>query len=307
MGSFGMEILIFFPLIWQNVQPKNRGVKMESEFIKLKNNLKIHYVSVGDKANQTLVLLHGWPTNCYLWRNIMPTLAENFYVIAPDLPGYGNSDKPEDVAYNLNFYVDFLKNFYDALGIEQADLVGHDTGGMAALGFVSRFPEMTRRFVITDTSPYVEWSILLKLMLKSMRSRLIARWSLVRFVFKNNLRRHGVYQKQVITDEVVDLYRNPYMQNRNSRRAFRLTLLEPPEEIIEPVESIRRIQNPTLILWAAKDRLFGVNIADQLNEDIPNSKLVIVPDSGHFLQEDQPELVTQHIMNFLTSQTYITY
>ena len=307
MSSFGMEILIYFPLILQNVQQKNREVKMESEFIQLKNNLKIHYVTAGDKENQTLVLLHGWPTNCYLWRNIMPKLAENFYVIAPDLPGYGNSDKPEDVAYNLDFFVDFLKHFYNALGIDQADLVGHDTGGMAALGFVSRFPEMTRRFIITDTSPYVEWPILLKLMLKSLRSRLMARWSLVRFVFKDNLRRHGVYKKQVITDEVVDLYWNPYMQNRNSRRAFRLTLLEPPEEMIEPVENICQIQNPTLILWAAKDRLFGVNIADQLNEDIPNSKLVIVPDSGHFLQEDQPEFVTDHIRNFLTSQDTITY
>jgi 2-hydroxymuconate-semialdehyde hydrolase len=288
------------PYFWSAVQPE-KEVAMNSQVISLENGMKIHYLIAGDRDVQPVVLLHGYPSNCYLWRHAIPELAKHFCVIAPDLPGHGKSDKPLDVNYDMDFFVGFLKEFYDALEIKQAHLVAHDLGGMAALGFVSRHPGRTQRFVIMDTAPYVEWPRALRYLIKKLQNPVFARLSLFRFTFALNFKQIVFYRKDAVTDEIVDLYWKPWVENRNSAKAFRKVIMVSPEEITEPVENLRKIQHRTLILWAEKDRLFSVKIARQLNADLPNSELRTIPDCGHFLPEEQPELVTRHMVEFLSS------
>ena len=93
--------------------------------------LKIHYLSAGQ--GEPVVLLHGWPTSSYLWRKIIPRLAGNKWVIAPDLLGFGGSDKPIDTSYTLNHQVEILDSFLTGLGINQTSLIVHDLGGPVGL------------------------------------------------------------------------------------------------------------------------------------------------------------------------------
>ncbi len=272
---------------------------MKSRTLTLQTGLNVHYLIAGDRGAPPVVLLHGYPSNCYLWRHCLPELAKRFYVIVPDLPGHGRTDKPLDQSYDLDFFVSFLKAFYDALKIERADLVAHDLGGMAALGFVSRFPEMTRRFVIMDTMPFVKWPIIFRSLMGYLKNPFFAWLSLFRSQFKFSLKHFAVYQKGAVTDEMVDLYFKPWVENRNSRKVYRKVIMAPPEKIIEPIENVRKIQHPTLILWGDKDRIFPIRIAQRLKTDIPNSELTIVPDCGHFLPEEQPKIVTKHMLEFL--------
>lgn len=272
---------------------------MDSRMVQLHDGMNIHYLSAGDVTSAPVVMLHGYPANSYLWRHSIPELARQFYIIAPDLPGHGKSDKPLDVNYDLDYYVSFLLAFYSALGIQQADLIAHDLGGMIALGFVSRYPDMTGRFIIMDTAPYVKWPPFLQVLMKSLRNPFLARLSLFRSQFKSSLKRVAVYRKHAVTDEMVDLYLTPWVKNRNSRKAYRKVIMAPPEKMTEPIESLRKIQQPTLIIWADKDRVFPIQIARDLNTDLPNSKLAIVSECGHFLPEEQPEVVTRHLVEFL--------
>ena len=156
------------------------------------------------------------------------------------------------------------------MGIRQADLAAHDLGGMAAIGFVSRFPNRTRRLVIMDTAPYVDWPLFVRLVVKNLGNPIFAWLSLFRFQFKLTLKCITIYRKQAVTDEMVDLYLTPWLKDRDSRKAYRQAILVPPEKISQSAENIRRIQQPALILWAEKDRLFPIQVARRLKTDPSN-------------------------------------
>ena len=272
---------------------------MESQFITLRDGLRIHTLVAGGEKSPPLVLLHGYPATCQLWRHCIPPLAGRFRVYAPDLPGYGRSDKPLDADYDLDFFVRFLLEFYDALGLERAGLVAHDIGGMVGLGFVARHPERVTQFVVMDTAPYVEWPLMNRVVVGLARNPFFARLMMMRTGFKWALRLLLVHRPAAITAEMADLYLDPWVESPATRRLFSQVISLPPARLTEPRENLRRITAPTLILWAEKDRIFPTRIARQLQGDIPGAALVTVPDCGHFLQEDQPELVVEHLLRFM--------
>lgn len=250
-----------------------------------------------------MVLLHGYPATCHLWRHCIPPLAERFRVYAPDLPGHGRSDKPLDVDYDLDFFVHFLCGFYDALEIGRSSLIVHDLGGMVGLGFAARYPERVTRFVVMDTTPYIEWPFMNRVVVGLARNPLCARVLTTRMGLKWALKLLGVRDRAAITDEVVELYRTPWVEDSVGRRMFRQVVSMPPERLAEPRQNLGRITAPTLILWAEKDRVLPARIARQLQGDIPDARLVIVPNCGHFLQEERPDLVVEHLLNFLSGMS----
>ena len=275
---------------------------MESQFVTLQDGLRIHTLVAGAEEDPPLVLLHGYPANNQLWRHCIPPLAGHFRVYAPDLPGHGRSGKPLDVDYDLNFYVRSLLGFCDALGLERTDLVVHDLGGTAGLGLVARYPERVTRFVVMNTAPYVEWPFMTRLAVGLVRNPFFARWMMARTGFRWALRVFTVHHPAAITADVADLYRAPWVESPAARRLFSQVMSLPPARLTEPRESLRRITVPTLVLWGEKDRALPARIAHQLQGDIPNAELVIVPDCGHFLQEEQPQLVVEHLLRFLREE-----
>ena len=275
---------------------------MESQFVTLQDGLRIHTLVAGAEESPPLVLLHGYPTSSQLWRHCIPPLADHFRVYAPDLPGYGRSDKPLDVDYDLDFFVRFLLEFYDGLGLEKAGLVAHDVGGMVGLGFAARYPERVTRFVVMDTAPYIERPLILRVAIGLARNPFFARWMMTRTGFKWISRLLLVHHPAVITAEVADLYRAPWVESPAARRLFSQVISLPPARLTEPRQNLHHITAPTLILWAEKDLCFPTRIARQLQGDIPNASLVTVPDCGHFLQEEQPELVVEHLLRFLEGE-----
>ncbi len=111
--------------------------------------VKIHYVASGE--GPLLVMIHGFPDYWYTWRNQIPTLAENFQVVAIDLRGYNKSDKPEGVeSYAMPELVGDVKAVIEHFGKKQAVIVGHDWGGAIAWSFAMDHPEMTERLVILN-------------------------------------------------------------------------------------------------------------------------------------------------------------
>ncbi len=98
--------------------------------------LNIHYLSAGE--GEPVVLLHGWPTSSFLWRNVMVPIAASNRAIAPDLPGFGRSDKPLDAISSFRFHQKVLDGFLDALGIDTAGLAVHDLGGPIGLYWARR-------------------------------------------------------------------------------------------------------------------------------------------------------------------------
>ena len=271
---------------------------MENMLVTLKSGLKINTLIGGRENNQPLVLLHGYPTDSRLWRHCLPDLSGRFRVYAPDLPGHGRSDKALSQDFDLDFLLNFLLDFYDALGLSRPHLAAHDFGGMVALGLAGRFPERVDRLVILNTAADPDWPLSCSVMVGMLRFRLIAWLALRPCLFRMMLRTASV-NKRIFDDGTAGLYRDSWTYSRDSRLAFRHVIMAPRERATAPAETVRRINAPTLILWGKKDPVLTPGQAWKLNGYIKDSQLIWLEDCGHFVPEEKPAEVTANILNFL--------
>src|SRR6267154_2083581 len=115
--------------------------------VRLVNGFRMHYVIAG--SGYPLVLIHGWPQSWYEWRKVMPALAERFTVVAPDLRGYGDSDRPIR-GYDKRTMAADIADVIQALGIGPVVLIGHDRGARVAHRFALDHPSLLRRLVLLD-------------------------------------------------------------------------------------------------------------------------------------------------------------
>ena len=253
----------------------------------------------GQHYARPMVLLHGFPSNRHLWRRCIPPLAADYRVYAPDLPGYGDSDKPCGVRYNATFYVRFLEAMRLTLDLDRFILVAHDVGGMAALAYAVRHPATLSHLVVMDTTAYADWPRPLQVMVKKARTRWGAFWFTRHRVFRQVLQRYLVHRPDVFSPLRAERYRQPWVRDADGRRAFRQALLPGPDEWAVPREDLRRLAVPTLVLWAVEDRIIPLSIGRRLSEDIPGARLVTIRECGHFLQEENPRAVSDHIDTFV--------
>ncbi|MBU0513767.1 MAG: alpha/beta fold hydrolase, partial [Proteobacteria bacterium] len=214
---------------------------MESQFVELPSGLRIHYLRAGDPGFPPVVLFHGYPLDARLWREVIPGLARGHFVLAPDLPGHGGSDKPLDAAYDLPFFMEFAVGFMAAAGLTRADVAGHDLGGMIALGLAARHPELVRRLVIMDTSPFPEWPVSMRLLLWMVRQRWGARLFLWRPYFRTMLKWFGFVDRGVVTRELAEEFRGPWVASPESRAALGRVVSAPPAAITPARAELSRI------------------------------------------------------------------
>ena len=262
-------------------------------------NIEMFYREAGPNDAPVVLLLHGFPSNRLLWRRCIPPLAAIYRVYAPDLPGYGDSDKPRGERYNAAFYVRFLVALRRALDLERFVLVAHDVGGMAALAYAVQHPATLSHLVVMDTTAYADWPRPLQIMVTKARTRWGAFWFTRRRIFRQVMQRYLVHRAEVFSPLRAERYRQPWVRDADGRRAFRQALLPGPEEWTVPLEDLRRLSVPTLVLWAAEDRIIPLTIGRRLSEDIPGARLVAIPGCGHFLQEEKPQAVSDHISAFV--------
>ncbi len=112
---------------------------------------ELHYLEAG--KGSMLILLHGLGGNAWEWSSAIASLAEDFYVIALDQIGFGDSEKPF-LNYRINTLVDFLHGFYQVLGINKASLIGHALGGWTAAALALKYPELVENLVLVGTNPF---------------------------------------------------------------------------------------------------------------------------------------------------------
>jgi pimeloyl-ACP methyl ester carboxylesterase len=261
------------------------------------DGLKLAYLAGGE--GEPVVFVHGWPTYSYLWRHQMSALADSFCVFALDLPGCGDSEKPSDVQYSLDFFSDVLNSFLNAMGVGQVTLVSHDLGGPISLLWAVRHPERLARLVIMDTMPYPDLPWMIRLMLPAARLPGIGRVLVSRRGLGTALH-IGTVGKGVVNDALVAAYDRPYAEDPAARKALLRVLTElDPREMIEIAQNLERIAAPTLILWADRDPSAPLSIARRLQADIRGATLKTIPECGHFLTEDQPDEVTRLLLAFL--------
>jgi haloalkane dehalogenase len=263
------------------------------------DGLGMHYIDEG--AGNPILLLHGEPTWSFLWRRIVPQLPGR--VIAPDLIGFGLSDKPSDPGwYTYDNHVRSLERFVEELDLRGLTLVLHDWGGPIGLRLAVEHGERVDRLVILNTglggggAPSETW-LRFRDMVRAQGGAL----DIGRLVAAGTA--HG------LSDEVRAAYDAPFPTPGSKAGALAFPELVPAEPghpntapMNEVRDGLRDWRKPALVVWGADDPVLPVSIAQGFADLIPSaSEPVLIEGAAHFLQEDRPDEVAAAIRTFIAS------
>src|SRR3954462_11374815 len=264
---------------------------------------RVAYQQNGD--GPVLLLVHGITSSAESWREVLPALAEDHLVIAPDLLGHGRSAKPRG-DYSLGAYASGIRDLLLALGHDRATVVGHSLGGGVAMQFSYQFPERTERLALVSSGGLgEEVHALLRaatlpgseivLPLLASRPLLDAGEWLGRALGRVGLR---------VGPDVAEMARGyASLADRDARAAFVHTL----RGIIDPrgqrVSARDRLylaaELPTLIVWGDRDPTLPVEHGDEAHKLIPGSRMEVIPDAGHFPMLDDPYQFARLLRGFI--------
>jgi pimeloyl-ACP methyl ester carboxylesterase len=271
--------------------------------------LRIHCLMAGQEGAPPVLLLHGggYDSASLSYKQSVGPFSQYYRVFAPDWPGYGDSDKPK-MRYTTEYYVDFLSQLMDALGLEKASLVGISMGGAISLGFSLQSPQRVEKLVLVDSHGLgnevpgrkisyvmVRLPLLNKLMWAILgRSRRMMKWSL-RTVF---------HDPQAVTsslvDEVFQEAKKPGVGD--AWRSWQRSEIGWSSLHTNFVDKLYTLAVPTLILHGAEDTYVPVSWARRAHTLIKDSELCIFPQCGHWLTREKPTEFNHVALEFLARE-----
>ena len=257
-------------------------------------------------AGETLLLIHGMGDSSATWSHVLPRLAENYDVIAPDLLGHGGSDKPR-ADYAVAAYACGMRDLLSVLGVERVTVIGHSLGGGVAMQFAYQFPDRCERLVLVGsggigpevhpllrlaTAPGVEQVLRLA---SSPPIRTAGRLG------SALLRRLGALTVGTDLDYIADTY--PALDDVTARKAFLRTLkavVDPRGQVITMLDRCYLTRGmPTLLLWGDADSVITVRHAELAHQAMPGSQLEIFAGAGHFPHRSDPERFLRVVEEFI--------
>lgn len=262
------------------------------------NGIRTNYLEAGreNAAAGTVVLLHGsgpGVTAYANWRTVLPVLGQRFRVIAPDMAGFGYSERPEGVGYRVDTWVPQVRGLLDALGIDRAHVVGNSFGGAIALRMASVTPERVGRLVLMGSMgvpfPITEglervWGY--EASLENMRA--------VLDVF--------AYSRTLVTDELARVRYEGSIQP-GFQEAFSAMFPAPRQRWVDelslPEETLRDLEHPTLVVHGREDRVIPVSTSYTLMNLLPHADLAVFAKCGHWSMIERNADFTRLVGNFL--------
>ena len=273
----------------------------------------------GAEGAEPVIFLHGFPESHRTWRFQMQALSGSFRVVAPDQRGFGGSDKPEGVdAYKTDRIVEDLFALADALDIGVFTLVGHDWGGAAAWLAALRSPERVKRLAIVNAPhPLIFQKSLIDDEAQRAASQYINRFreptmeALIEAMgletfFEKSFGAHVDLRKvpQAERQAYLDDWAQPGALTAmlNWYRASAIEVPEPGEKAHKPLWTMApfpKLPMPVLVVWGMKDKALLPVQLEGLHDLVPDLRIVVEPDAGHFIPWEKPEVVTSALRDFL--------
>lgn len=248
-------------------------------------------------TGEPIVYAHGFPTSGYLWRDVMAETSKSFHAIAPDFPGYGDSDLLSG-PHTWETLMRWLGEFVDAIGLDTFHLAVHDWGGLIGLGWASQNPQRVSSLLITDTS---------------FRSR--DRWHAAARQWRTpgvgeelfgSLTRDGLKNLLSAVTSIPDDAIDEYWKGLSdpARRAAKLEMYRSLEfEMLTPLEPLLKEVAPgrVRVIWGENDPFVPPKIGTGMAE-VLEAEITIIAGASHFLQEDAGADVGRLHLDFLKSQ-----
>jgi pimeloyl-ACP methyl ester carboxylesterase len=280
--------------------PEVEGV--EHRFVDA-DGLRVHVTEAGE--GPMLLLLHGWPQHWFMWRRVIERLAPQFRLIAPDLRGFGWTEAPGHGYDGDTFAADQVA-LLDALEIESASVIGHDWGGWTAMLLGLDHSDRIERMVVCN-SPHPWPRLQPRLALEAWRSwyalvnatPLLGRW-----LAESRLMPSLALERGNVGDpfpEGVDIYVEQFQDPARAEASMKLYryYLRAFGRTLRGAYRRRRLAVPTLLLFGHRDRYVSPKLLPGFEPYAEHLELELVPDSGHFLVDEKPDLVARRALAFL--------
>jgi pimeloyl-ACP methyl ester carboxylesterase len=263
--------------------------------------VKLYYRDEG--SGKPLLLIHGFGASTFTWRHVAPALAETHRVIAVDLKGFGQSDKPFDARYSIYDQAELLAELIESKDLRDLTLIGHSFGGgvalLLALEEKQRLAGRISRLVLLDSIAYpqnipVFFRMLDVPLVSQLGVRMVPPAVQTRVALKI-----AYFDDSKITPEEVEAYAAPLKTAAGKHAIIHSARQIVPEDIATLSERYKTIELPTLIMWCDHDRIVPLEVGLKLRRTLPNSKLRLVEDCGHMPQEEQPDSTLRLLQEFL--------
>jgi pimeloyl-ACP methyl ester carboxylesterase len=265
-------------------------------------DVRLHYVAAGQGF--PVVLLHGWPQSWYEWRHIMPRLAAEYRVIAPDLRGLGDSSRPLGGYDKKTVGNDIWRLVHDTLEIEQFFLVGHDWGGPTAYAIAAAHPDAVRKLAILDVtipgdgSPNISqggrrWHHAFHQTPDLPEALITGREDIYFGWFYRN------YGARPLPEADIAEYLRTYRQPGALRAGFSYYRAI-PQDIADNETAAARLKLPMPVLALGGDRAWGrrQEVVESLRRMAVDVRGGVIADCGHWMPEEQPEALLRHLLDF---------
>jgi epoxide hydrolase 4 len=271
------------------------------------NGINLHYVTQGE--GPLMLMLHGFPEFWYSWRHQIPEFAKNYKVVAVDLRGYNDSDKPaQKEAYVMAEFVADVKGIIQGLGYQDCILVGHDWGGAIAWHFAYAHPEMVQKLIVLNLPHPAKFAQGLQTPQQLLRSSYM-------FLFQLPLLPEMMIQfndfqmletafsgmairKSAFSEDDINAYKDAF-----AKRGALTAALNYYRNVFEQGITQRNwgvLNVPTLMIWGESDTALGKELTYGTEKYVRDLKIQYIPNCSHWVQQEQPAIVNQYMREFLS-------
>lgn len=273
------------------------------------DGLDIFYREAGSENAPTILLLHGFPTSSHMFRNLISDLSDSFHLIAPDYPGFGNSDQPamDKFEYSFDNYSLLIEKLLKKLGINSYSLYLMDYGAPVGFRIAAKYPEKVQALIVQNGNAYEEglrefWDPIKKY----WKNRTAENAEPLKgFITKEGVEwqyTHGVRNKEVISPDNWNMDLRHLTRDGNPAIQLQLFYDYQTNVPLYPgwQEYFRKHQPPTLIVWGKNDYIFPAEGAFPYKRDLKNIEFHLL-DTGHFALEEDGDVIADYIRQFLTT------
>ncbi len=276
------------------------------------DGLNLFYREAGKKDYPTIVLLHGLPSSSHMYRDLINTLSDQFHLIAPDYPGFGNSDTPaiNQFEYSFDRLADVIEQFLQTLELNRFSLYVQDYGAPVGFRIATRHPEWIQTLIVQNGNAYEEG---LTPAWKPFRDLWGDRTEKTEAAVREFLKRDTtIFFYTAGTRDLTHI--NPdnwnidqYCLDRPENAAAQLELFYNYKGNLERYpewhEYFRKHQPPTLIVWGKNDPFFSVEGAKAFEQDLKTIELHLL-DTGHFALDEERLAIANHIARFIPAHIH---
>ena len=287
------------------------------EFAQIVDAVKYQPVGTGGDAvklaiqesgrGKPIVLLHGLGASSYTWHKIAPELAKTNRVIAIDLKGFGQSDKPLDDHYSIFDQAKLVEDYLVRSKLQGVTLVGHSFGGGVALAVALSQMDAGRhqieKLVLIDSVAYRQP---LPFFFQLLRTPIIGEIGMSLVPPEVQMARAlsiAYYKDEKVTADTVNHYASALHSEGGRHALFHTINSLDPDKAEEYSQRYRSLTTPALLLWCEHDKIVPLKFGKRLATDLPDSRIEVIEDCGHIPHEEQPEETLQLIRNFVASTT----